>query len=201
MPDAVRAVKGEHSRLLTDEAALRHSHMSGDQSRSPGALLSTLRLIPGSAPSPLCSRRVHADTGQTRRTESAVYFTPQSKAAGERLKDSDRLFCVIKQHGFHVCLCGVETATHLHTMNHFFFFWQVAQNHPSCHCVRYALTAHTEKNRTHVLNEKSWAFLKLMIKLFTQWIAVIFQLRNEGNNYLGRSLSSLSTENPWGQAF
>lgn len=44
-------------------------------------------------------------------------------------------------------------------------------------------------------------FLKLMIQLLKKRLAVILQLRNEGNNYCGYSFSSMGTENPWGEQF
>ena len=96
---------------------------------------------------------------------------------------------------------SAETETHLQTMNHNFLLASCTDR-PSCHFVRSALTAQTEEQRTRsVQMKRARAFLKLMIQLFTQWIAVIFQLRYEGNNYLARCLSSPSTWNPAGQGF
>lgn len=40
-----------------------------------------------------------------------------------------------------------------------------------------------------------------MIQLLIQRLAVILQLRNEGNNYFGYSFSSMGTENPWREQF
>ncbi len=139
--------------------------------------------------------------------ESTVYFTPQSIAASERLKASDRFFCVMKRYGFHVCMCGVfdvcsrdrDSPAH----NESGFFLASCVSHPSCHCmVCVKLQQHRRlKSKYSSLNGKSSAFRKLMNKWFIQWFAVILLAESRGYNYLGHSLFSLSTENPWGQVF
>lgn len=189
-------------RALTPADRRGHSHISADQSQSPGVLhqLSDWYL------DPLPPHFVHKlyVLIQSRAKESIVYFTLQSiAAASERLSTPDRFFCVIKQYGFHVCMCAVfdvqgrDGDSPAHNESDF-YFWKVVRDISAVTPVlRDVLAMQMPKIKKTLFNGKIWALGKLII--YTMICCYFFKFRNEGNNYLGHSLSSLSTENPRGQ--
>lgn len=93
--------RGVRSHLLTDEATLRHSYISADQSQSPGVLHQLSDWYLGLIPSPLCSPFVRADTELWEGTRRLLYATVNSSQW--EIECSWQLFSVIKQYGFHVC--------------------------------------------------------------------------------------------------
>lgn len=133
-------LRGVRSHPLTDESTLRHSHISGDQSRRPDILhrlwaKKNLYLPPPHYACKLC------ELIRSCARELIVYFMPNNTARSEGLIiASDRFFCVIKQYSFHVCVC-VETlmlqtpsdspACNESVFLSFFLFWQVSLS--SCH--------------------------------------------------------------------
>lgn len=189
--------KGMRSHLLTDEDTLRRSHINADQSQSPGVLHQRADGYLDAQP-PHFVHDLYVLI-QSSAGESMVYLMPQSIASSERLNAPDSFFCVIKRYGFHVCAWSLwcsEWRQRLTCKQWIrFTFWQVVRGILAV--MRFTLTLQMLKVG---LQSVSWERFSIN-KLFMQRSAVTFQLRNEGNNYLFQSLSSLSTENPSGQGF
>ncbi len=120
-----------------------------------------------------------------------------------KIKQSKNPSCQASSYAFVWSLWCSQSRQRLTCTQWIRLFLASCVSHPSCHCmVCVKLQQHRRlKSKYSLLNGKSSAFRKLMNKWFIQWFAVILLAESRGYNYLGHSLFSLSTENPWGQVF